>query len=395
MYVSNNGYMAGTSSTTFSPNSILTRAQAVTILYSMAGAPAANYAIPFTDVPSNAYYYPAVCWAYHFNICSGTSSTTFSPNNQLKLQDSIIFLYKYACLTQSFTIDSTLIQAFSDYSDISAYAYTAMNWAAQYCIVQPDTNNMVYPKSYLSRAKKALFICRYDKNTVGFFDGKKKFSFINTEAPCSLPLSLKNRLFQCVRDHFEEEEASEIIASMRPFLLETEPKCFGMASNMLFDAIGRIDFNKNVGNFATMSSVNSFISNNSVLHGINFYSVGEFAAKKDRVFANNSIGYNNLYENVRKYGPTLFSFYYYVTPMEYTGHTVIIISMTKLSDGSYLVNYYDPNQLNLESDYIEQLGSGYSFYQSRLYSAYYYSSSSIQTLSYLDSDGAYNNISIP
>ena len=74
------GITAGTSATTFNPNGICTRAQAVTFLWRAAGSPAAKSAVmPFTDVKAGSYYYDAVLWAVEQGITKGTSDTMFSP----------------------------------------------------------------------------------------------------------------------------------------------------------------------------------------------------------------------------------------------------------------------------------------------------------------------------
>ena len=74
------GITTGTSATTFDPNGICTRAQAVTFLWRAAGSPAAKSAVmPFTDVKAGSYYYDAVLWAVENGITKGTSETMFSP----------------------------------------------------------------------------------------------------------------------------------------------------------------------------------------------------------------------------------------------------------------------------------------------------------------------------
>ena len=50
-YCQENGLMAGTSSTTFDPESTLTRATLVTILWRQAEKPVVNYLMQFSDVP--------------------------------------------------------------------------------------------------------------------------------------------------------------------------------------------------------------------------------------------------------------------------------------------------------------------------------------------------------
>ena len=93
-YVSDNGIIAGTSSTNFSPNVAVTRAMVVTALYRKAGSPAVSGTNKFTDVSSSAYYYKPVLWATNKGIVSGTSSTTFSPNENITRQDAAVMLYK-------------------------------------------------------------------------------------------------------------------------------------------------------------------------------------------------------------------------------------------------------------------------------------------------------------
>ena len=77
-----NEITAGTSANTFSPNAACTRAQMVTFLWRASGYPdPASDTMPFTDVSPDAYYYRAVLWAVSEGITTGTSATTFSPDD--------------------------------------------------------------------------------------------------------------------------------------------------------------------------------------------------------------------------------------------------------------------------------------------------------------------------
>ncbi len=89
-----NGYVSGTSGTTFSPDDSITRMQIVMILYKMAGSPQITGTNPFTDVTGNKKI-KAVLWAKANNITKGTSSTTFSPDNECTRAQLVTFLYKY------------------------------------------------------------------------------------------------------------------------------------------------------------------------------------------------------------------------------------------------------------------------------------------------------------
>ncbi len=89
-----NGITAGTSSDKFSPNATCTRAQIVTFLYRAAGVTDKATASTFADVKNDAYYADAVAWAVNNKVTSGTSTTTFSPNDNCTRGQAVTFLYR-------------------------------------------------------------------------------------------------------------------------------------------------------------------------------------------------------------------------------------------------------------------------------------------------------------
>ena len=90
-----NGITNGTSATTFGPNISCTRAQMVTFLWRAAGSPEPTTANnPFTDVQAGSYYYDAVLWAVEQGITEGTSATTFSPDTTVTRGQTVTFLYR-------------------------------------------------------------------------------------------------------------------------------------------------------------------------------------------------------------------------------------------------------------------------------------------------------------
>ena len=91
-----NNVTTGTSSTTFSPDASVTRAQAVTFQWRAAGAPAAEGTNAFADVSASAFYAPAVQWAVNACVTTGTSDTTFSPNSNCLRAQIVSFLYRAA-----------------------------------------------------------------------------------------------------------------------------------------------------------------------------------------------------------------------------------------------------------------------------------------------------------
>lgn len=85
----------GTSSTAFSPNDVITRAQFVTMLWRYAGSPKVVDENIFSDVSVNDYYYDAVRWAYSKGIVKGTSIDKFSPLDNCTREQVVTFLYRY------------------------------------------------------------------------------------------------------------------------------------------------------------------------------------------------------------------------------------------------------------------------------------------------------------
>lgn len=87
----------GVSSTCFAPNATCTRAQSVTFLWNAAGKPEpSSLTVPFTDVSADAYYYKALCWAVERKITNGTSGTTFSPNGIVTRAQAVTMMWRAA-----------------------------------------------------------------------------------------------------------------------------------------------------------------------------------------------------------------------------------------------------------------------------------------------------------
>lgn len=88
-----NGITNGTSATTFGPESAVSRAQAVTFLWRSANAPAAS-GVSFDDVADGSYYAQAVAWAAQEGITSGTGGNSFSPDLIVSRAQAVTFLYR-------------------------------------------------------------------------------------------------------------------------------------------------------------------------------------------------------------------------------------------------------------------------------------------------------------
>ena len=92
-WMANNEITTGTSTTTFGPDETLRRAQIAAFLYRLAGEPSAP-PHSFDDVVAG-WQQDSVSWMSHSGITTGTSPTTFAPEDTLTRAQLITFLYRY------------------------------------------------------------------------------------------------------------------------------------------------------------------------------------------------------------------------------------------------------------------------------------------------------------
>lgn len=130
-YVYHTGLMNGTSETAFSPNTETTRAMVVTVLWRMAGAPAASREPYFSDVDPDRWYGQAVAWAYENNIVKGITKTQFSPNTPVTRQQLAVLLQRYC----GGTGDPASLFGYADTGRVSAWAAEGMGWAVENRII--------------------------------------------------------------------------------------------------------------------------------------------------------------------------------------------------------------------------------------------------------------------
>ena len=165
-YVYENDLMNGTDGSLFSPESTTTRAQVVTVLYRLAGQPAADWENPFWDVPASAWFHDAVTWAWENDITGGVSSTHFGAGNAVTREQLATFLYRYA---QDQGYDTSARADLSGYSDaglVSSYATEALSWANATGLITGTTGTTLSPKGSATRAQVATILSRFCQDVI-------------------------------------------------------------------------------------------------------------------------------------------------------------------------------------------------------------------------------------
>lgn len=157
LWAAQKGITSGTDNEHFSPNQPCTRAQIVTFLWRAAGSPVVNYAMNMTDVPADAYYAEAVRWALSEGITTGTTKTTFSPDEICTRAQAVTFL----CRSQKAAAEGGMaVREFTDFSSIPVYAVDAIQWALENHVTTGAGDGSFAPNAACTRAQIVTFLYR-------------------------------------------------------------------------------------------------------------------------------------------------------------------------------------------------------------------------------------------
>ena len=130
-YLYDKGIQIGMSDTEFGPETHLTRAMLVTLLWRLEGEPAVEYDGTFSDVPAGKWYSDAVEWAASKGIVQGYGDGTFGPLNDMTREQLASILWRYA-KDKDYDVsvgEDTNILSYNDAFDTPGWAMPALQWA--------------------------------------------------------------------------------------------------------------------------------------------------------------------------------------------------------------------------------------------------------------------------
>jgi hypothetical protein len=165
-FVSQKGLFSGTSTTTFSPNSPMTRAMLATVLYRLEGSPIVSGTNAFTDVQKGEWYTDAVIWSNASDIVRGYGSGLFGTNDNATREQTAAILYHYAKYKGYDVTAAANLKAFSDAESISSWAQSAMSWANAEGLINGRTKANLVPGDSASRAEVASILQRFVERKV-------------------------------------------------------------------------------------------------------------------------------------------------------------------------------------------------------------------------------------
>ncbi len=161
-FVISNGLFSGTSATTFSPNTAMTRGMFVTVLGRLADADVSNYnKSSFSDVNTDAYYMGYIEWASKNSIVKGTGNGKFAPDQSITREQMVVIMQNYAKV-DGFTMPKVHGEnTFADSSRISVYAKDAVKQMQMAGVISGKSCNLFDPQGTATRAEVAAVLRRF------------------------------------------------------------------------------------------------------------------------------------------------------------------------------------------------------------------------------------------
>lgn len=160
------GLFVGTSDITFEPDTPMSRAMLVTVLWRMEGNPEVNTVNIFTDVADDAWYADAVLWANTNGIVSGYGEGLFGPNDNITREQMAAILYRYAEFKGYDVSEIDNLEAYIDVDYVSDWALAGMEWAVGEKLITGMTATTLVPQGNATRAQVASILMRFILNVM-------------------------------------------------------------------------------------------------------------------------------------------------------------------------------------------------------------------------------------
>ncbi len=161
-FVVSRGLFSGTSNTTFSPNTPMTRGMFVTVLGQLANIDVSIYTkSSFSDVKNDAYYMGYTEWASQNNIINGIGNGRFAPDQSITREQIAVIMSNYA-KTMGYTLPKVHAEnTFADHSKISTYAKEAVKQIQMVGVISGKSSNLFDPQGTATRAEVSTVMRRF------------------------------------------------------------------------------------------------------------------------------------------------------------------------------------------------------------------------------------------
>lgn len=139
----------------FCPRDNVTRGQAATFLWRLFESPPSEFPLAFDDVETGRFFEVPVKWMVENEITTGTTPTTFAPDEDLTRAQFVTFLWRAAGQPTP-----TTPHTFTDVTP-GSFAETAISWAAEVAITTGTSATEFSPDEPATRGQTAAFLRRF------------------------------------------------------------------------------------------------------------------------------------------------------------------------------------------------------------------------------------------
>ena len=162
------GLIAGYNNGTFGPEDNITRAQAATILWRMAGMPEADpQSLTFEDVDANAYYGTALAWAYGAGVVHGYGGgLRFGPDDAITREQFATMVANYARRVKGVPVTGSAedYASMSDGDSVSEYARASLGWCFREQVLS-GSQGRILPQDNATRAQATKMLVKVHEIT--------------------------------------------------------------------------------------------------------------------------------------------------------------------------------------------------------------------------------------
>lgn len=172
-----NRLFAGTSENTFSPDTTMSRAMIVTVLYRLADEPSVGNEESYPDIEKGSWYEKAVQWGNESGIIEGFPDGTFRPHQAVSREETAKILHGYYEYFNG-SADAKPIsgELFADSTAVSDWAEDAVSWCIENGIIKGSKNTeentlSICPQNGSTRGEMAAMLMRYGGQYCGLTAG--------------------------------------------------------------------------------------------------------------------------------------------------------------------------------------------------------------------------------
>lgn len=154
------GYLSRNEYGEFLPEFPLTRADFVTALGRLYGAPAAApESAPFADVPAEHAAAPYAAWARETGVMTGVSENSFAPEKSITRQELAVALARYAALVHAAADADAAAPVYADAAQIAPWAADGVALCGALGLLQ-GSDGLFRPAGTVTRAMGATVLSR-------------------------------------------------------------------------------------------------------------------------------------------------------------------------------------------------------------------------------------------